>query len=195
MTNKQPDGTLNWKAQHVQGSSRKMRLRDTRTAVEKRQDFAEIGRFNPRAAKSIVERMLNDPVYKAEIEHALRKPVNVDRFKHGAAGRAAAGIPMLNASKDSIAQGLNYREHGHKDNKPKGALFGRIVVKPTSVATAKLDHPGGFWGERTWSIYNLKYAPGVVAVTDHGKQTASFPTVGELMAAIGKSGWEVTRDA
>ena len=187
--------TLNWKAPHVQGSNRKLRLRDTRTPLEKRQDFAEQGRFNPKAAQSIVERMFKDPVYAAEIEHALRKPQKVDRFRHGAAGRAAAGIPMLNASKDSIANGLNYHEHGHKDNKPKGALYGRIVVKPTTVATAKLGHPGGFWGERTWSIYNLKYAAGFVAVTDKGQETSHFNTIGELMAAVGKSGWEVVRDA
>lgn len=195
MIPKPPEGTLNWKSQHVQGSSRKLRLREPRTAIEKRQDFAEQGRFNPKSAHYIMQRMLTDPVFKAEIDHALRKPVKVDRFKHGAAGRAAAGIPMLNASKDSIENGLRYREHGDKDNLPKGALFGRVVVKPLTVATSRLGSPGGFWGERTWSIYNLKYAKGVVAVTDHGQETASFPTVGELMSAINKSGWEVIRDA
>lgn len=183
----------NWKAPHVQGSGRKLGLRDTYSPLEKRLQFQNGARFGKHNLESTLKRYLTDETFKAEADHAMRQPRKVDRIKHGISGRAAADEPMLNASKSSIDNGLRYRETDHKSRVAKGALHQRIVVKPVSRQAALFGYPGGNWGERLWSIYHLKYARGLVAVTENGLETAVFKTEGELHSAISKSGWEIAR--
>ena len=131
------------------------------------------------------------------LDYALesRRPKGVDKYKFGMAASKAAREPMLNAHPQSITRGLLYKESQPKDRLAKGYLFKRIVVKPTCRETAKLDNPHGFWGERTWLVFTLKYAQGFVLVTDSGRETKKFNSYGELKSAVGKSGWEITRNA
>lgn len=182
-----------WKAEHVRGSGRKLPIRDTLSPKEKTYRFQTSHRYNAKNAAEVMKRMAEDPVFAAEVEHALRQPRKVDRIKHGISGRAAADEPMLNASKDSIDKGLRYREDNAKSRVAKGRLFQRIIVKPKSRTAARFGYPGGNWGERMWNVYHLKYARGLVATTDNGFDTATFNTEGELHAAINESGWEVVR--
>ena len=131
------------------------------------------------------------------LDYALeaRRPKGMDKAKFGIATTKAAKEPMLNAHPAAISRGLLYREKIPKDRLAKGFVYKRIVVKPTCSETAKMDHPGGFWGERSWIVYTLKYAHGFVLVTDSGRETKKFNSYGELKSAVGKSGWEITRNA
>lgn len=184
-----------WKAEHVQGSGRRLPIRDNLSPKEKKYLFQSSGRYNAANAAATLERMASDPVFAAEVHHALRQPRKVDRIKHGISGRAAADEPMLNASKSSIDNGLRYRETDHKTRVAKGRLHQRLVVKPVSRQAATLGYPGGNWTERLWNVYNVKYARGLVAVTENGLETSVFKTEGELHSAISNSGWEIARVA
>lgn len=133
-----------------------------------------------------------EPAEFAEMATAARRPNGVSTVAHGIATRKAAGEPMLTANPRMIVDAM---ERGRKTAKmPKGRLYANLVVKPLTVRNAKLGAAGaGFWGERVWRVYNLKYSSGVVAVTDRGAETAMFSTIGELKSAIRKSGWEIVR--
>lgn len=147
--------------------------------------------------------MLEDVIarHKAAIamsrEHALemRRPGGVDKARFGMAVTKAAREPMLNAHPQSITKGLLYKEPRRKDRQAKGTLFKRIIVKPTCLQTARYKCPGGYWGERAWCVYTLKYSPGFVIVTDHGDETPKFDNYGSLRRAIKLSGWELLRSA
>lgn len=174
-----------------QGSGRKMRLRETPTAEELRNEKRNTKRTSAQV-NAIMMRMAEDPVYAAEVELDMRKPRKVDRAKYHIASRAACREPMLNAAPESITNGLKYRELDPKDKTIKAGVYSIIIVKPLSLKVAKSDGPA-FWGERRWQVFTLKYANGYVVVTDKGKESKVFPTYGELRSAIIGSGWEVVR--
>lgn len=171
-----------------EGSRKKMKLRETIPAVERRREDVEATRFGVGKGLAIAKRMADDPVYAAEIEHALRRPVNADRFRHGVAGRAAVKSPMLNADPQCIKNALAYNEPNPKDRVPKARVVEELIVKPRSGATAQ-----GFWGERRWLVYSLKYTKGFVIVTDKDQESKVFQSMGELRKAAIDSGWELVR--
>lgn len=135
----------------------------------------------------------NDETRAAALAADMRRPRGVDKFRFGAAIRAAAREPMLNADRDSIRLGLDPR-HLQDFNRSKApAVTGEpayIVVKPREMMTAKYGRNSAFWGERLWRVYRLKYAPGFLCRTDIGDSTTAFKTMGELFSAIERSGWE-----
>lgn len=176
----------------VSGSGRRMRLRDLPTPVEKRTRDSPYT-LSSEGLPALLERMMDDPTFAADIHHQLRRPRGVNKREHGISGRKAVAEPMLNAKPDSVARGLAYREPSHKDRLVKGALYDRLVVKPTCIASAKAEHSSPFWGERLWNIYTLRYARGFVIVTDKGSESMVFHSYGELKAAVRKSGWEILR--
>lgn len=141
---------------------------------------------------AIIERMAADPVYAAEIQLEMRRPGRHSKARHHIAARAAAKEPMLNASPDSIRNGLAYHEPSHKDRLVKGKVYVHLIVKPTTGAAAKAEGLKS-WVERRWTVYTLKYSKGFVIVTDRGSESRVFPTYGELRSALNKSGWEIVR--
>lgn len=141
-------------------------------------------------------KVANDEPRAAAIAADQRRPKGTDKFRFGAAIRAAAGEPMLNAHRDSIRLGLDPRKLQDFNRSKAPAITGDpayIVVKPTCMMTAKYGRNSAFWGERLWKVYRLKYAPGFLIRTDIGDSTASFKTMGELFSAVNKSGWERIR--
>jgi hypothetical protein len=131
------------------------------------------------------------------LEYALaaRRPKGVDKAKFGMATTKAAREPMLNAHPQSITRGLLYKEPSNKHRQAKGEVYKRLIIKPLTADNAKLGRKNGWWGERTWIVYTLKYAHGFVLVTDLGQETSKFNSYGELRSAINKSGWQILRNA
>lgn len=174
------------------GSGNKKRLRDTPTTVERRLMDTPL-RLTIEDYPVLLQRMADDPIYAADILHQMRRPKRGNATRHKISGRHAVREPMLNASVNSVANGLQYREPEYKDRVIKAGVYDTLVVKPTSSNTAKLERTSSFWGERTWKVYTLRYSKGYVLVTDKGSESRVFPTYGELKAAVRKSGWEIIR--
>jgi len=161
------------------------------TTVE---DFRVNGNFDLPKFQAYMELLEHDPVRKAMHETDMRRGVmRGDPRRNGVSALATIKEPMLNACPNSIANALAYREPNHKDRVVKGKIYDRLVVKPLTSKNAKLEHNSGFWGERCWNVYTLRYAKGFVLVTDGGGESRVFPTYGELKVAVKKSGWEIVR--
>jgi hypothetical protein len=151
----------------------RLRLKDSPTLQERKLKDAPIT-LSPEAWPEIAARCVNDPIFAADMAFQLRRPRRVDKTRYLLAGHSAARVPMLNASPDSIRNGLNYKEQ-----------------RSNSLKTAKLGYTSPNWTQRLWQVFSLKYAPGFVIVTDMGMETSPFGSMGELKSAIRKSGWEI----
>lgn len=175
------------------GTGAKRKLVDLPTPEELRnRDGKRTSPMTGEQAIAVMRRMVDDPVYAAEIQLEMRRPGRHSKARHHIAGRAAIREPMLNASPDSIRNGLAYHEPSHKDRLVKGKVYADLIVKPASRAAAKSDGPSS-WVERRWQVFTLKYASGYIIVTDKGSESRVFPSFGELRSAITKSGWEIVR--
>jgi hypothetical protein len=97
---------------------------------------------------------------------------------------------MLNAGKKAIQQGLLKFEKGMNGHLPKGKPFRYLLVKPNSTQAARL---GGGWHSREWVIYTLKYAKGLIIVTNRGDESKVFDRFPDIREAILNSGWEIIR--
>ena len=154
------------------------------------------GTFDAGQAAALLQRVAKDEVLQSEVNSMLARPPGVSKARFGVAIRAASREPMLAANPESIASGLDWKhadETVKKRSIAKGGIFKRIVVKPTSLRTAKYGRNSAFWGEREWVVFTLKYGRGLVVRTDIGDDSKVFPTWGELSSAIRKSGWQVIR--
>ena len=134
-----------------------------------------------------------DPAALATLSAASRRPKGVSVQAHGIAIRAAAGDRMITANPRDVREDLDLNSIKHTKRIPKGARYGYIVVKPRTLQNAKLNRTSGYWGERVWTIYNLKYSNGLVIVTDQGDETRSFNSMGHLQALVRRSGWEIIK--
>lgn len=175
------------------GSGRKLRLVDRpRTKMERQVNECprELGGMT---LKEMLEKAAVDPAFAAELNHRIRKPGNVSKVRHALAGLAAAKEPTLNASRRSIEDGLRYRETDINNRVPKNRREFFLIVKPASLAAARAETGAASWVERKWDVYSLKYAPGYIIVTDKGAESRIFPSRGELMSAINRSGWSIIR--
>lgn len=168
----------------------RLRLKDSPTLQERKLKDAPIT-LSPEAWPELAARCVKDPTFAADMAFQLRRPRRVDKTRYLLAGHSAAREPMLNASPDSIRNGLNYKEQRNKTRLPKQRLVERLIVKPNSLKTAKLGYTSPNWTQRLWQVFSLKYAPGFVIVTDMGMETSPFGSMGELKSAIRKSGWEI----
>lgn len=175
----------------AQGTGAKRKLVDLPTPMELRNRDAKS--YKPRSGAdmlAVVRRMQEDPAYAAEIMLDARRPAKHSKARHHIAARAAAKEPMLNASPDSIRNGLAYQEPSHKDRLVKGQVYTHLIVKPATGAAAKAEGQKS-WVERRWTVYTLKYSKGLVIVTDRGSESRVFPSYGELRSALNKSGWRI----
>ena len=143
---------------------------------------------NIKQAQAFLLSLCADPVRSAQLSLAIRRPAGVSKERFGAAATASAREPMLTANPGSVLV-----QEEHSTRQAKGKLVKRIVVKPLSRSNAKMGRSSSFWGERTWAIYQLKYSRGYTITTDYGADSGIFRTVGELVSAVTKSGWEVIR--
>lgn len=176
-----------------QGTGAKRKLVDRLTAEELRNRDAKNHKpLNGAELIALMKRKEADPVFAAEVDLELRRPGRHSKARYHIAARAACKEPMLNASPDSIRNGLAYHEPTHKDRLIKGQVYCRLIVKPASRAAAKAEGQSS-WVERQWIVYRLKYSRGLVVVTDKGSESRVFPTYGELSSAIKGSGWELVR--
>lgn len=173
------------------GTGARKKLIDLPTPMELRNRDAKSGRPRTGAMMlAIVEKMAEDPAYAAEILLEARRPGKHSKARHHISARAACKEPMLNASPDSIRNGLAYNEPSHKGRLVKGQKYADLIVKPTTLAASKADGVGS-WVERRWQVFSLRYSSGYIIVTDKGSESRVFPTYGELRSALNKSGWQV----
>lgn len=143
----------------------------------------------------VLARVKANAAMDREYAYNLRQPKGVGKSKWGLSATKASGEPMLNAKPDSITRGLLYKEPTHKSRNARGPMVKTIVVKPNCLQTARYKNPGGFWGERAWNIYTLKWCPGFIVVTDRGDESPKFDSIGQLRKAVMQSGWDVLRNA
>lgn len=146
---------------------------------------------NKAQAADFLRRLCADPVRSASLALLVNRPAGVSKERFQIAARAAGREPMLTANPESVRLGLNRLESNPRVS--KGQLYKRVILKPRTLANAKLGHPGGFWGERMWSVFRLKYSNKFVVVTDTGDETKLFNSYGEIRSALTKSGWEIVR--
>lgn len=132
-----------------------------------------------------------EPAKFAEICSLSRRDGKTSKARYGVALRRAVREPMLNADPGVVVRGLDMRQRSA--NVTLDRLHYNLVVKPLGSKQARLGHPGGFWGERLWQVWSLKYAKGFLVVTDTGDQSKVFPTHGELRSSIKASGWEIVK--
>lgn len=175
------------------GSTRKIKLVDRPKGKKERQLYDNPRTVDRNNIAEVLQRAADDPVYAADLMHSLRRPRRVDRAKHEISGRAAVRQPMLNGPKDSLESALKYREPDVKTRVPKLKREWYMIVKPASLQAARAETGASNWVERRWDVYSLKYAPGFVIVTDKGAESRTFPSRGELLSAVTKSGWEIVR--
>lgn len=141
--------------------------------------------------KELIDLSTRNPARFAELCSLSRRDGRTSKSRHGIALRRNAREPMLNADPRIIVRGLDMtKRSGHV---ALDRLHYNLIVKPLGCKQARLGHPGGFWGERLWQVWSLKYAKGFLVVTDTGDQSKTFPTHGELRSAVKASGWEVVR--
>lgn len=135
-----------------------------------------------------LDHVLDDPIRKAQFMAEGRRPGNCGRGAYGIALRAATREPMLNADPAKTRESLEGRKQ-YKGRLDKLPAFKRIVVKPSKGVTGQRG-----WMERMWSVHQLKYGRGVVAVTDDGDETLVFPQYSDLRKSIIASGWQIIRE-
>lgn len=134
--------------------------------------------------------LLSDPMRCAQLLVESRRPGNVSKVRHEISMRKAGREPMLNADPAQTRAALEGRTKLRRNARlDKLAPFKRIVVKPSSRATGARG-----WQERMWTIHQLKYGRGVVAVTDDGDETVIAPQWSELRSLIIRSGWDIIRE-
>lgn len=137
-------------------------------------------------AKFLVE-LSDNPVRAAAIAADSRRPKGVTRVRHGIALRKAVREPMLNASPGIIRKALkDFKNDGQR--LAVDSIYKSFVVKPTSTVSGAKG-----WHERLWKAYTLRYARGMVIVTDTGEQSKPFNSWGEARKAVIGSGWEIMR--
>lgn len=148
------------------------------------------------ALRSFGLTMAKHPERLAELLLETRRPAGVAKERFGVAARKASRTPMINADPKNIGRGLDWYKAQLDERRyspAKDKVYKRIVVKPTTLQTAKAGRTSAFWGERLWTVFTLKYSKGYIITTDNGETSKRFPTYGELKSAITKSGWEVVR--
>lgn len=179
----------------TRGRTKKMSLREFQDIFKPNGYVMHGTSLDPESFRNTLHKVSHDEPRAAAIAADARRPRGTDRARFGIAIRAAAREPMLNADRDSIRLGLdyNYSDFRKTSKVAKHKVEAYITVKPTCLEAAKFARNSAFWGERLWRIMSLKFAPGFVAVTDSGHDTSRFNTIGELLAAINKSGWERIR--
>ena len=176
----------------TRGRSKKMSLREFQD-IFKPDGYVVNGKMDAKDFAKALVKIAHDDTRSAALAADARRPRGVDKTRFGIAIRANAREPMLNADRKSVSLGLDYNrlnDFAKTSKVLKHKTEAYIVVKPTCLETAKFGRNSAFWGERLWRIMSLKYAPGFVAVTDTGHDTGRFNSIGELFAAIRKSGWE-----
>jgi hypothetical protein len=176
----------------TRGHKKKMSLREFQDIFKPGGYVMHGDKLDPEDFERTLKIISHDEVRAASLAADARRPRGTDKVRFGVAIRAAAREPMLNADRDSIRLGLDYRKLEDYAKSKAPAVTGDpayIVVKPTCGQTAKYGRNSTFWGERLWKVYRLKYASGFVARTDVGHTTKHFPTMGELLSAIEQSGW------
>lgn len=154
-----------------------------------RERYEHVGDFDPEDFKRWLMRLEKDPARFAAFMADARRPKGVSRERHGVALRRAIREPMLNADPRAVREGLLY-DKGSPGHLPKGKPFRYLLVKPAALATAKL---AGGWHSREWVVFTLKYAKGLVIVTEKGRESKVFPGFGSMREAIIGSGWEIIR--
>lgn len=144
------------------------------------------GRVNPAKFREFLDAVMDDPIRFAAFMAEGRRPGNVGKAAHGIVMRKASREPMLNADPRRVQKAL---ERPEKNRLPKMPPFKRIIVKPTNHTTGAKG-----WYDRVWTIHQLRYSRGVVAVTDDGSETMVFPQYSELRKAILGSGWNIINE-
>lgn len=137
-----------------------------------------------------LEGVFSDPVRYAQALVEARRPGKVSKSSHEISMRRSMREPMLNADPSQTRAALEGRtrlkSNARLDKLPP---FKRLVVKPCSSVTGKRG-----WHERLWTVHQLKYSRGVVAVTDDGDETVIAPQWSELRSMIVRSGWDIIRE-
>lgn len=141
------------------------------------------GRIDKEHFETFLRSVMDDPIRKAVFIAEGRRPGNVSRSAHGISMRKVSREPMLNGDPRRVKEAL---ERPEKSRLPKLPAFKKIVVKPTNHVTGARG-----WYSRLWTIHQLRYSRGVVAVTDTGEETQVFPQYDMLRKAILKSGWNI----
>jgi hypothetical protein len=144
------------------------------------------GRVDAADYQKWLSAVMSDPIRAAAFMVDGKRPSNTNNVRWEIARRSACGIPMLNADPSDTRSALEGAVK--KGRVPKGKLVKRIIVKPKTGATGARG-----WMERMWHVHELKYARGLVCVTDDGDETKVFPQWSDMRAAILKSGWEIIR--
>lgn len=141
-----------------------------------------------------IKEVANNPVLFTELRMKVDRPSGVSKERFGVASHAAAKIPMLNADPNQSSKGLGfYDPRGNNPKLPKLRIELRLRVKPLTSTTAKAGRNSTFWGVRLWTVSSLKYSRGYVITSDLCEDSKPFNSIGQLLAAIKKSGWEVVR--
>ena len=133
-------------------------------------------------------KLVDDPVRLAALESDSRRPAGVSKARFGIAIRSANRTPMLNADPADTRNALEGRTRAFKSGVMKGKIFKKITVKPDSSKTGKSG-----WQERLWYVYEMKYARGLVIVTDEGDESKVFKTWAEMHSAIIQAGWRLVK--
>lgn len=172
------------------GRGKAQRVREPgRDPVEEEYPGRYSSNFDPDDFTRWMLRLQSDPVRLAAFLADGRRPKGVSREQHGVALRRAVREPMLTADPRTIASGLLDKTQ-QSGRLPKGKPFRYLLVKPACIATSRL---GGGWHAREWVVYTLKYAKGLVVVTNKGQESSVFPSFRVLRDNIIKSGWEIVR--
>lgn len=146
------------------------------------------GDVDPKRLESYYRNLYNDDVGYAQILSDLRRQKGVSRARNGVLLRRSLRSPMLNANPKQIGKALVHDPSVPGNRVAKAEIHSRIIVKPASAKTGARG-----WHERRWLIYNLRYARGVVIVTDEGHESKTFGSYGEARKAIIQSGWTIVR--
>lgn len=158
---------------------------------EKRLDSSEeytySGEFDIEDYRRWLKRIFDDPDRLAAFLADGRRPAGTNRRAYGVAIRKSIREPMLSANPEQVRGGLK-SEIKAKPQTVKSGEFKRIKVKPKSLGAARL---GGGWHTREWIVYTLRYAKGLVIVTDKGEESSVFPSWHAMRESIIKSHWEI----
>lgn len=152
------------------------------------------GKLTKEALLDKIKQVAQDPTLFCELRMRVDRPAGVSKERFGVASHAAAKIPMLNADANQSARGLGvFDPRGANPKLPKLRSEVVLKVKPTTSQTAKAGRNSSFWGVRLWRISSLKYTHGYVITSDLMEDSKPFHSIGQALAAIRKSGWEIVK--
>ena len=135
-------------------------------------------------------RLESDDVRKAAWLVDGKRRLKGQSSRLGLAKRIAVKEPLLNANTNEIFAALEKEPAISRARVPKDKLYKEIVVCPDNSKAAKL---GKGWHERRWTVHTLKYAKGLILVTDRGEESSVFNGWAEMRSALIKSGWRILK--